>query len=182
MNIPNILTAARIFLTPLLVWLLLDNHVVPAFLVFVAAGFTDALDGLLARVLDQKTRLGSFLDPLADKLLLVTSFLVLCEVPIDGVHIPAWLVVITVGRDVLILTGFLLLLLYKVRFEIKPLVSSKLTTLFQLLSIFIVLGRSVFTLPAWTYPVVFAVTAVFSILSGWRYVSRGMLLYRQSAP
>lgn len=178
MKIPNILTAARIFTTPLLVWLLLGNHGAPAFCVFVFAGLTDALDGLLARLLDQKSRLGSFLDPLADKLLLVTCFIVLWRIPIRGVPIPGWLVLVAVGRDCVILTGFLILTLYKVRFEIKPLISSKLTTLFQLLTIFTVLGRSFFALPRWMYPVLFGVTAVFSIFSGWRYVSVGTELFR----
>ncbi|MDR3568214.1 MAG: CDP-alcohol phosphatidyltransferase family protein [Syntrophobacteraceae bacterium] len=178
MNIPNILTLARIFLTPLLVWLLLGDHVAWGFCVFVCAGFTDALDGLLARVLNQKSRLGSYLDPLADKLLLVTCFLILWRVPVQGISIPLWLVCITVGRDILILSGFSLLLLYKVRFEIRPLVSSKLTTLFQLLTIFTVLGRSLFALPRWTYPMLFIITAVFSVVSGWQYVSMGMTLNR----
>ena len=71
-----------------------------------------------------------------------------------------------------------MLVLYKVKFKIRPLVSSKLTTLFQLLTIFTVLGRSFFTLPGPVYPVLFAVTAVFSIVSGWRYVSMGMSLSR----
>ena len=178
MNIPNILTLARIFLTPLLVWLLIGNHVELGFCVFVCAGFTDALDGLLARLLDQKSRLGSFLDPLADKLLLVTCFLILWKVPIREVNIPSWLVFVTVGRDVLILGGFLALVLYKVRFEIRPLVSSKLTTLFQLLVIFTVLGRPFFPLPLWAYQMLFIITAGFSIVSGWQYVSMGMTLNR----
>ncbi len=178
MKIPNFLTLARILITPLLVWLLLGNHVAAAFCVFVFAGLTDALDGLLARVLDQKSRFGSFLDPLADKLLLVTCFLILWKIPIRGVHIPTWLVFITVGRDFLILTGFFVLFLYKVRFEVRPLVSSKLTTLFQLMTIFTVLGRSIFALPEWMYPMLFVITAVFSFVSGWQYVSMGMSLFR----
>ena len=178
MKIPNILTLARIFLTPLLVWLLLENHVTSAFCVFVFSGFTDALDGLLARILDQKSRLGSFLDPLADKLLLVTSFVILWRVPIQGVAIPFWLVIVTTGRDVLILSGFLALVLHKVKFEIRPLVSSKLTTLFQLMTIFTVLGRSILELPVYVYLWLFVITAVFSIVSGWQYVSMGISLSR----
>lgn len=180
MNIPNILTLARIFLTPMLVWFLIGNHVELAFCVFVSAGFTDALDGLLARILDQKSRLGSFLDPLADKLLLVTCFLILWKIQVRGISIPPWLVLITVGRDVLILSGFFLLLVYKVKVEIRPLVSSKLTTLFQLLTIFTVLGRSFFALPGWMYLPIFLITAGFSVVSGWQYVSKGISLYRLS--
>ncbi|MDR3553625.1 MAG: CDP-alcohol phosphatidyltransferase family protein [Syntrophobacteraceae bacterium] len=178
MNIPNLLTLARIFLTPLLVWLLLGHDTKSAFCVFVFAGLTDALDGLLARVLNQKSRLGSFLDPMADKLLLVTSFIALWIIPIRTVSIPAWLLFIAVGRDIVILSGSLALFLNKVRFEIRPLISSKLTTLFQLLVIFTVLGRSFFELPGWMYTMLFVVTAFFSVVSGWRYVSVGMAMYR----
>ena len=117
MTIPNLLTLARIFLTPLLALLLLRKYMTAAFLVFCIAGLTDAFDGLLARGLNQKSRLGSYIDPLADKLLLVTSFLLLWNIG----EIPLWLVIITVGRDLLILCGFFVLVFCRVRFEIKPL-------------------------------------------------------------
>ena len=80
MTIPNLLTFARIFLTPLLAWFLLRRWMTPAFFVFFIAGLTDVLDGLLARFLNQKSRLGTYVDPLADKLLLVTSFVLLWKV------------------------------------------------------------------------------------------------------
>ena len=143
-----------------------------AFLVFCIAGLTDALDGLLARGLNQKSRLGSYIDPLADKLLLVTSFLLLWNIG----EIPFWLVIITVGRDLLILCGFFVLVFCRVRFEIKPLVSSKLTTLFQLGTVFTLLGKSILELPGWMYTALFVTTAGFSILSGGQYVLNGLSL------
>ena len=116
MTIPNLLTLARIFLTPVLALFLLRKWMTAAFLVFFIAGLTDAFDGLLARGLNQKSRLGSYIDPLADKLLLVTSFLLLWKIG----EIPLWLLIVTAGRDVFILGGFFVLYFFQVRFEIKP--------------------------------------------------------------
>ncbi len=178
MTIPNLLTIARIFLTPLLALLMLRNRMTAAFLVFCIAGLTDALDGLLARGLNQKSRLGSYIDPLADKLLLVTSFLLLWNIG----AIPFWLVAITVGRDLLILCGFFGLVFCRVRFEIKPLVSSKLTTLFQLGTVFTLLGKSILELPGWMYTALFLTTAGFSILSGGQYVLNGLSLLESGRP
>jgi cardiolipin synthase len=178
MTIPNLLTLARICLTPLLALLLLRNHMTAAFSVFCIAGLTDAFDGLLARGLNQKSRLGSYIDPLADKLLLVTSFLLLWHIG----AIPLWLVIITVGRDLLILCGFFVLVFCRVPFEIKPLVSSKLTTLFQLGTVFTLLGKSILELPGWMYTALFVTTAGFSILSGGHYVLNGLSLLERGRP
>ena len=175
MTIPNLLTLARIFLTPLLAWLLLRKSMTAAFFVFFIAGLTDALDGLLARVLDQKSRLGSYIDPVADKLLLVTAFVLLWKIG----EIPFWLVLITVGRDLLILCGFFVLFFCQVKFEIKPLASSKLTTLFQLGTVFTLLGRPILELSGWIYSVLFVTTAGFSILSGGQYLLKGLSLLKR---
>ncbi len=175
MTIPNLLTLARVFLTPLLAWLLLRKWMTAAFFVFFVAGLTDALDGLFARVLNQKSRLGSYIDPFADKLLLVTSFLLLWKIG----EIRFWLVVITVGRDLFILCGFFVLLFCEVRFEIKPLASRKLTTLFELGTVFALLGKSVLELSAWIYSALFVTTAAFSILSGGQYLLYGISLLKQ---
>ena len=177
MTIPNLLTLVRIFLTPLLAWLLLRKWMTAAFIVFFIAGLTDALDGLLARVLDQKSRLGSYIDPVADKLLLVTAFVLLWKIG----EIPFWLMLIIVGRDLLILCGFFVLFFSQVQFEIKPLVSSKLTTLFQLGTVFALLGRSILELSGWIYSVLFVTTAGFSILSGGQYLLRGLSLLKAAS-
>ena len=176
MTIPNLLTLARILLTPVLAWLLLMKSMTAAFFVFFVAGLTDALDGLLARVLGQKSRLGSYIDPFADKFLLTTCFLLLWKIG----EIPFWLIVMTVGRDLGIVGGFFFLYLCNVRFEIRPLASSKLTTLFELGTIFALLGKSILELPAWIYSSLFFVTAGLSVVSGAQYFLRGMSLLRQS--
>jgi cardiolipin synthase len=175
MTIPNLLTLGRILLTPLLAWLILQKSMKPAFVVFVIAGLTDALDGLVARVLNQKSRIGSHIDPLADKFLLVTSFLLLWNIG----EIPLWLVSITVGRDLLILCGFFVLVFCGVRFEIKPLATSKLTTFFQLGTVFTLLGKPFVELHGWVYTALFIITAVFSILSWAQYLVNALILLKR---
>ncbi len=175
MTIPNLLTLARIFLTPLLAWLLLRKWMTAAFFVFFIAGLTDALDGLLARVLDQKSRLGSYIDPVADKLLLITAFVLLWRIG----EIPFWLVLLIVGRDLFILCGCFVLFFCRVKFEIKPLASSKLTTLFQLGTVFTLLGRSFLELSGWIYSVLFVATAGLSIFSWGQYLLKGVSLLKR---
>jgi cardiolipin synthase (CMP-forming) len=175
MTIPNLLTLARIFLTPVLAWLVLRKSMTAAFFVFFVAGLTDALDGLLARVLHQKTRLGSYIDPVADKLFLVTAFLLLWKIG----EVPFWLVLIVVGRDLLIVCGFFVLFFCQVKFEIRPLVSSKLTTLFQLGTVFALLGRSILELSGWIYSGLFVTTAGLSILSWGQYLLRGLAMLKR---
>jgi cardiolipin synthase len=175
MTIPNLLTLARILLTPLLAWLLLRRSMAMAFFVFLIAGLTDAFDGLFARVLNQKSRLGSYIDPLADKFLLVTSFVLLWDIG----EIPLWLVSITVGRDLLILCGFFILVFCQVQFDIKPLVSSKLTTFFQLGTVFTLLGKFIWEFQGGMYTALFLTTAGFSVLSGAQYFFNGLSLLKR---
>ncbi len=98
----------RIFLVPVLVIFLIQGSFLNAFIVFIVAGITDALDGFLARILNQKTVLGAYLDPLADKALLISTFVTLSILGI----IPAWLTVIVVSRDFVILLGVSVLFFY----------------------------------------------------------------------
>ncbi|MCX5833093.1 MAG: CDP-alcohol phosphatidyltransferase family protein, partial [Deltaproteobacteria bacterium] len=94
-NIPNLLTLLRILLVPVFVILLIQGLFLKALLVFVVAGLTDAMDGFIARVLHQKTVLGLYLDPLADKALIITSFVTLSVMGL----IPPWLAVLVISRD-----------------------------------------------------------------------------------
>ena len=104
MNIPNFITIARILLVPVIIWLLISDEFKPAFLVFVIASATDAIDGALARATHTQSEVGAYLDPLADKLLLVSTFTAL------GItkEIPTWLVITVISRDVLIIGGLML--------------------------------------------------------------------------
>ncbi|MBE9546479.1 MAG: CDP-diacylglycerol--glycerol-3-phosphate 3-phosphatidyltransferase [Proteobacteria bacterium] len=172
MNIPNFLSLIRIFLVPVLVIFLIQGSFLNALIVFVVAGITDALDGFFARILKQKTVLGAYLDPLADKALLISTFVTLS---ILGM-IPAWLTVIVVSRDFVILLGVSVLFFMSVSFEIRPAFVSKITTTLQLLTLFLVLALR--CMPAdFNCPLVevaYWVTALFTVISGLNYVAKGV--------
>ena len=105
LTVANQLTILRIILVPVFVLLVVYNYLGWALLVFLAAGATDALDGLIARLTGQRTTIGAWLDPMADKLLLVTTFVVLTlpAIPLTN-HIPLWLTVFVISRDVVIVS------------------------------------------------------------------------------
>jgi len=130
-NIANALTAFRVLLVPLFAHLLISGRIRLSFAVFAACGISDGLDGLLARMLRQRTVVGYYLDPIADKLLMATSFIVLAYVKI----IPEWLTVLVISRDLFILVGsVLILLLLDVGF-IKATFLSKVNTATQILTV-----------------------------------------------
>jgi cardiolipin synthase len=171
-SIPNLLTLLRILLVPVFVILLIQESFLKALLVFFLAGLTDALDGFIARVLHQKTVLGLYLDPLADKALIVTSFVTLS---IMGM-IPPWLAVIVISRDFIILLGISLMSLMSIPYEIKPTVISKVTTAFQLLTVFLVLLLTHFQGSDQTHRVMplFWLTGGLTVASGLVYNWRGL--------
>ncbi len=177
-TIPNIITLFRILLTPGIVIAYLDQNFGVAWLLFMVAGFSDALDGLLARVLDQRSEFGAMIDPLADKILLVTSFLCLSA---QG-FISNWLTVLVISRDLIIVGGLTLLKFYGMEVEkrIDPLWTSKITTALQILVVFSVLSSLAFNWKTATLlPVVEIVTAVFTFISGAIYFRRGMSMFAE---
>ena len=121
MNIPNFLSLLRIILVPVFVIFIIQDSYIKALIVFTIAGLTDALDGTLARLLNEQTKLGAFLDPLADKLLLSTSFI---SLSIFGL-IPGWLTVIVISRDFIILLGIVILSMMSITYEIHPVFNSR---------------------------------------------------------
>ena len=132
---PNMLTLLRICLAPFLVATILDGHYALSFGLFVAAGLTDALDGLLARMLKQRTMLGQYLDPVADKLLLSTLFLVLMHMSL----IPVTVTVLVFGRDVGIVVVAAILYAATGRREFSPSIFGKANTLAQVAAVAAVL-------------------------------------------
>lgn len=137
MNIPNTLTLGRIVLVPLLVWLIIDHEMFAAFLVFLLAGFSDAADGYLAKRFGWHTELGAYLDPIADKALLVTIYVTL---GLAG-HLPVWLVIAVVSRDILIVGAVLLAWILSRPITVKPLLISKANTLAQIVLAGVVLAK-----------------------------------------
>jgi len=132
----NQLTLLRLIFVPCFVVLIVYSHVGAATLVFVLAGVTDGLDGLIARKLGQRTALGSYLDPMADKLLLTAAFVTLSipSLPL-AVHIPIWLTILTISRDLLIALSALIIHLRTGHSEFPPTILGKCTTAFQLITV-----------------------------------------------
>jgi cardiolipin synthase len=169
-NIPNILTVLRILVTPLFVIFLIRNQHGYALLVFVFAGVSDGLDGLIARWLNQRSDLGAVLDPIADKLLLTAAYITL------GIlrDIPGWLAVLVISRDVLIVTGIAVLTFADIHFDIRPSLISKWTTVFQILMVGVSLLDLGFSGAQTLQLVLGWVTAAMTVLSGLHYTYLGL--------
>lgn len=135
-NLPNLITIGRILLVPLTVWLIISEAYGLAFLSFVVAGVSDGIDGYLARHWNLRTELGAYLDPLADKALLVSIYVTLGLLR----EIPAWLVITVVSRDVLIVGAFMLSWLMDKPVRVAPLMVSKINTAGQIILAVAVLG------------------------------------------
>ncbi|HEY4140683.1 MAG TPA: CDP-alcohol phosphatidyltransferase family protein, partial [Pseudolabrys sp.] len=144
MSIPNLITLGRILLVPIVVWAISSGTMWIAFVLFVVAGISDAVDGFLAKRYNMTTELGRYLDPLADKALIVSIYLAL---GINGT-IPRWLVILVVSRDILIVGGIMLSWLMGDPLKIKPLWVSKLNTAAQIVFACLVLGSIGFEIKA----------------------------------
>ena len=176
MNIPNILSIIRILLTPLFVICLLRGKFTAALFVFTTAGITDALDGLYARWFNQKTVLGAYLDPIADKLLLTSAFISLAILKI----IPPWLSVIVISRDIVIMMGYAVFEITDMRskIEVKPSIVSKLTTFAQILTVFFVLLDPDISKVIAIKTFLYGFTAMVTIISGLHYIYIGMNMFQ----
>lgn len=170
MNLPNALTITRIILIPLFVTSVIYRRYDYALWLFVIAALTDTFDGLVARLKSQKTLLGNFLDPLADKFLLVTSYILFS---IYGL-VPTWLTITIISRDVIVVTGWIVLYLVTHTARVEPTITGKTAITFQLVLIcYILLDINVSLLPDLRDYLVW-VTAVFTIFSGLHYIYRGL--------
>jgi cardiolipin synthase len=166
MTIPNLITSIRIILTPIFIIYLINERFLPALVVFVLAGLSDSADGLIARLFNQKSRLGTFLDPLADKILLIAAFITLAVTN----RVPPWLTVIVISRDVLILLGVLILFLNKTDLAIRPTFLSKVTTCLQLATVFVVLSKEQIVIFMQFDYYIFWITGLLTISSGLHYM------------
>jgi cardiolipin synthase (CMP-forming) len=137
LSVANFITLGRLLSVPLAIWLVLDGAMGAAFWLFVAAGVSDAVDGYIAKHFDQRSNLGALLDPLADKVLLISMFVTL---GLAG-HLPSWLVILVVFRDALIIGGFLLASAVSQPIPTQPLTISKVNTALQIMLVGVVLGR-----------------------------------------
>jgi cardiolipin synthase len=165
--IPNVLTILRLLMVPVIVWLMIEHQMMTAFVLFVIAGITDGLDGFLAKRFGWSTELGAWLDPAADKALLVSIYVTL------GVFgmIPNWLVILVVSRDLLIVGGVLLSMMMENPVRMKPLLISKSNTVGQILLAAMVLADLGFQLRLGNIvDILILIVAALTILSALAYL------------
>ena len=172
MNLPNAITIIRILLIPLFLYKIIQGEMIFATVVYLAAAISDGLDGFIARVWKLQTKLGSFLDPMADKLLVTTSFLTLSVLDI----IPLWLALAVISRDIIIVSGSLLVYLMKNELTIRPQLIGKVTTFFQFSYILLVLIQSAASMPFLLklYGPMLVLTGGLTIISGGVYILDGL--------
>ena len=174
LNLPNFLTLVRILTIPFFLIALAYQLYWEALLIFALGGITDFLDGLAARWMGQETRLGAYLDPVADKLLVFSSYVMLGAIE----AMPPWLVVIVVMRDVFILLGCgIIYYLTEEKFEARPTLIDKSSTLLQLITLAVALAslHDSTLIPRVILDALIAVTAAATMLSGLQYLYRGFL-------
>ena len=176
-TVPNLLTVFRMVLIPVFVSLLFYQRFVLALAIFVLAGITDGLDGLLARRFDQKSQLGTILDPIADKLMLVTSFVVLSMRSVfpqplpSHLPVPFWVTVAVISRDVFILVGAAAINIVTGFRGFRPSMLGKINTTVQIFAIAaIIFAASVPDGSGWYLPTIYTTVFAFSVLSGAHYV------------
>lgn len=172
LNVPNTLTVIRIVIVPVFVTAIIYDRNDYALYLFGAAAITDLLDGLVARLADQKTALGTFLDPLADKFLLITSFVLFS---VYG-WIPKWLAIAVISRDLIVVVGWLLIYMITHNSRIETVLLGKAAIAMQLFTLaYILLGINMPLLPH--LPMVFfLITAAVTCVSGLQYIVRGLRL------
>ena len=169
MNLPNYITLSRIILVPFFIGLMIYGHFRSAAAVFLAACVTDALDGLIARLRNQKTELGAFLDPIADKLLIVSAFVTLA---LRGI-LPAWLVMTVVSRDIILVIGSIDLFYTEHEFKARPSIIGKATTVLQFIVVTLSLVLKIYGIRTPLMMILYWTTAGFTVASGIQYIARG---------
>jgi cardiolipin synthase len=167
MNIPNLLSIFRLVVTVFFVVAIEQEKYRLGLYLFIIQGVTDFVDGFLARALNKKTALGAFLDPIADKAMLVSAYIVLC---LNGI-IPLWVTMIVILKDVVVATGFLALYKSVGKIKLIPTMVGKSTTTLQILTVVYILwaGKSA---PYQSY--FYYVTTLFTVVAGLQYVIRGI--------
>lgn len=169
MNLANLITLGRLLSVPVSIWLILAGQYGAAFWMFVIAGISDAVDGFIAKRFNMRTHIGALLDPVADKTLLVSTYVTLGV----AAQLPTWLVILVVSRDLMIVGGFLLVQLLSAETRWEPLLVSKANTALQIVLVALTLARLAFAFDDHGLGVVliYAVAAT-TVLSGAGYLVR----------
>ena len=173
MGLANQLTILRIFLIPVFVILLGYNKPEYALAIFIIAGLTDALDGYVARKFNQVTTLGKILDPIADKGLLISSFIFIYTSNLS-IKFPYWFVVIVISRDIYILLGSALIYFMRGNLEVHPSIFGKATTFFQIMSVIVVLLANITFIPDILVNGIIYSASFFTVLSTLTYTYDGL--------
>ncbi|WP_236075315.1 CDP-alcohol phosphatidyltransferase family protein [Mariprofundus sp. EBB-1] len=167
LNIPNLLTLARILITPFIIYAILEHQAVLALILMAAAGVTDMLDGAIARYFNQRSTVGAYMDPLADKLLLISTIVTLYFID----HLPLYLFLAVIFRDLIIVVGAIAYEMVTHKLEMQPSIASKVTTFLQITLVLAVLSDM-----AWQFPgqnvleMSILLTFTFTCISGLQYM------------
>ncbi|HYO16547.1 MAG TPA: CDP-alcohol phosphatidyltransferase family protein [Thermoanaerobaculia bacterium] len=175
-TIPNLLSLFRMGLVPLFIISVIDGQALRALVIFLLAGITDALDGFIARVFKQQSLLGTYLDPIADKLLLVSAYVTLSIPQLNqGIQIPLWVTVLVIARDVLLVVVALILYLAAGIRSFPPTLLSKINTALQVVAVVLVLISGTFPEIRWidlTADTTIYLVAALTLISGLDYIVR----------
>ena len=182
-TLPNLLTFARLVAIPFLINAVLEGQHGQAFAIFFAMAVSDFVDGYLARHFGMASPLGALLDPAADKFLLVSTFIVfaLKSTP-SNIHIPLWLVLLTVARDVMIVVVALVMALGLGIKSFPPTLLGKANTFAEISTVVAILMNNIGRMPAWVADACFVVTFILTIASGVHYVFRASSAIAGAAP
>jgi len=183
-TIPNLLTFMRMALIPVFASLLFYGYSGWSLVVFFVAGFSDGLDGFIARRFDQESELGTIIDPIADKLLMTTAFIILTLPdifpPVHNLPVPFWVTAAVIGRDVLIITVAAAITVMTNFRSFKPSWLGKLSTTVQVLAVVLILSAAVFPATNGFYlPVVYLVVVALAFISGFHYIFHIARLMRE---
>jgi cardiolipin synthase len=179
-TLPNLISLSRILLTPVFLWAVLEHRPRTALIVFLAAGLSDLLDGLAARMLQVRSKLGMILDPAADKILMATAFVILMFRSLASPNaLPLGLTLLVFGRDLMIAFGVLIGYLRWREKTFPPSLLGKFCTAFQLGAVFLVLLLNYLAKPAPWMVWMYGLTAALTVASGIDYILYGLRRIRQ---
>jgi len=176
LNLANRITIARIILIPFFIAAVVYSKLEIALFIFILAVISDAADGFIARTLKQKTALGTILDPVADKLLLISAYIcfsVASGIP-DNLKLPPYVPIIVISRDAIIVLGSVIVYVVTNNLKVAPSAIGKMTTFFQMITIMSILLRFKYSFVVWN------IAVIFTILSGVDYVIKGSRLFGEN--
>lgn len=182
-TIPNIISIARILLIPLFLIMLIQDNKLGALIVFFIAASTDFLDGVAARLLNQKSNLGALLDPAGDKLLMTSGIIALSLPSLSSPNvIPIWLTLAVIGRDLYIVWGAFMLYRRVGRKTFPPIITGKISTVCQMSVLVLVLLLNTLDLSPWFLFWFYLLTLIFTVISGYQYTRIGRQMAKSNSP